>query len=124
MSGTSSLPQFQRYVWECLPIRKEAVDREVIDDVVLVAIQCWPVEHLAQTQHGSQEELIVLSVVSADIRRILTFVYGEDRFRGYWLIGLRSLMPQVVSVINGWWQRRKDNRAKINTWRRKWMVDE
>jgi hypothetical protein len=123
MSGTSTIQQFQRYVWECLPIRKEAVDREMIDDVVLVAIQFWPVAHLAQTQPGSQEEAIVLSVLSKDIRRVLQFVYGEERFQGYYLIGLRSLIPQSVNVINQWWQSRKDNRAKINTWRRKWVAE-
>lgn len=123
MSGTSTIQQFQRYVWECLPIRKEAVDREMIDDVVLAAVQFWPVEHLAQTQPGSQEEAIVLSVLSKDIRRVLQFVYGDERFQGYYLIGLRTLIPQSVNVINQWWQSRKDNRAKINTWRRKWVVE-
>jgi hypothetical protein len=124
MSGTSNLPQFQRYVWENLPIRREAVDQEVIYDVVLVAVQFWPVEHLSQTDRNSQEEAIVLSVLTNDVRRVLTFVYGDERFRGYWLIGLRSLLPQAIGVINDWWQRRKDNRAKINTWRRKWVIDE
>ena len=123
MSGTSTIQQFQRYVWECLPIRKESVDRELINDVVLAAIQFWPVEHLAQTQPGSQEEAIVLSVLSKDIRRVLQFVYGDERFQGYYLIGLRTLIPQSVNVINQWWQSRKDNRAKINTWRRKWVVE-
>ena len=123
MSGTSTIQQFQRYVWECLPIRKESVDRELINDVVLAAIQFWPVELIAQTQPGSQEEAIVLSVLSQDIRRVLQFVYGDERFRGYYLIGLRTLIPQSVNVINQWWQSRKDNRAKINTWRRKWVVE-
>jgi hypothetical protein len=123
MSGTSTIQQFQRYVWECLPMRKEAVDREMIDDVVLAAIQFWPVEFIAQTQPGSQEEAIVLSVLSQDIRRVLRFVYGDERFQGYYRIGLRTLIPQSVTVINQWWQSRKDNRAKINTWRRKWVVE-
>lgn len=124
MSGTSSLSQFQRYVWESLPIRREAVEREVIDDVVLVAVQLWPVEHLSHAGHDTPEERVVLGVLTNDIRRILSCVYGEERFKGYWIIGARMLTPQAVSVINQWWRRRKDNRAKINTWRRKWAVDE
>lgn len=123
MSGTASLQQFQRYVWESLPIRKEAIEREVIDDLVMIAVQCWPAEKLSQTDTGTQEELVVLSSVSADIRRMLTLIYGEDRFRACWIVALRSLIPQAVGVINHWWQRRKDNRAKLNTWRRKWSVE-
>lgn len=124
MSGTSTIQQFQRYVWECLPIRREAVDREAINDVILVAIQFWPVELIAQTQAGTPEEAVVLNVLSQDIRRVLRFVYGDDRFQGYYTIGLRTLIPQTVAIISQWWHSRKDNRAKINTWRRKWVIDE
>ena len=91
MSGTSNLPQFQRYVWECLPIRREAVDREVVDDVVLLALQLWPVEHLSKAA-TRQEESVVLAVLCKDIARIMDFVYGPERFRGYWLLALRILI--------------------------------
>ena len=123
MSGTSNLPQFHRYVWECLPIRREAVGREVIDDVVLIAMQMWPVEPLSQVDGDTQEEVIALRAVCIDIRRMLSFVYGDERFEGYWIIGLHTLIPKVVDIINDWWRRRKDNRAKLITWRRKWVVE-
>lgn len=124
MSGTSNLPQFQRFVWESLPIRKEAVGREAIDDVTILAVQMWPVEHLSQTELKTAEETVVLKAACQDIRRILAFVYGEDRFKGMWILGLHSMIPAVVEVVNGWWRTRKDNRAKLTMWRRKWVADE
>jgi hypothetical protein len=41
----------------------------------------------------------------------------------YWTVGLRTLIPNAVEIIYDWWRRRKDNRAKIITWRRKWVVE-
>ena len=123
MSGTSNIPQFQRYVWESLPIRREAVGREAIDDVTLVVLQFWPVETLSQAGPDTQEEVIVLRGLVIDIRRVLSFVYGAERFEGFWLIGLHALIPRVIDVTNDWWRRRKDNRAKMNAWRRKWAIE-
>jgi hypothetical protein len=124
MSGTSTIQQFQRYVWESLPPRREVIGREMVDDVVLVAIQLWPVEYLSQSDTKSQEQAVILAALSADVRRILEAVYGEERFRGYRMLGLTPMAMTVIGVMHGWWHRRKDNRAKMNTWRRRWVVDE
>jgi hypothetical protein len=122
MATTATIPQFQRFVWESLPIRKQAIDREFIDDIVLVAIQQWPNDELSQAAPGSPEEAEAIRRVQWDIRRILEFTYGHDRFAGYWLLGARIVIPQVAVVILKWWRRRKDNRARIGIWRRRWVA--
>lgn len=94
-----------------------------MDDIVLVAIQLWPVEHLSQVDSRSQEQAVVLAALSADVRRILEAIYGEERFRGYRMMGLSPMVLTVISVMHDWWHRRKDNRAKMNTWRRRWVVE-
>lgn len=121
MSSTATIPQFQRYVWESLPIRKEAIDREFVDDLVLITIQQWPAEELSQASPGSAEEADAIRRLQWDIRRIMELTYGQDRFMGYWLLGARTVIPQLVEVIRRWWRRRKDNRAKIVIWRRRWV---
>ena len=121
MSSTATIPQFQRYVWESLPIRREAVDREFMDDLVLIAIQQWPSDELSQATPGSAEEADAMRQVQWDIRRIMEFTYGQERFNGYWLLGARTLIPQAVEVVRQWWRRRKDNRAKVSIWRRRWV---
>lgn len=123
MGGTATIEELQRYVWELLPTRKLAINREVAHDAVIVAVQCWPVELLSQAAVGSQECVQALNSLVNDIRRILSCVYGTDRFRAYWAVGLRTLIPNAVEIIYDWWRRRKDNRAKIITWRRKWVVE-
>lgn len=122
MASTATISQFQRYVWESLPIRKEAIDREFIDDLVLIAVQQWPAEDLSQASPGSADEAAAMRQLQWDIRRMLEFVYGEQRFNGYWILGARTVIPQAVEVIRQWWRRRKDNRAKISIWRRRWVA--
>lgn len=121
MSGTSTLTQFQRFVWESMPIRKEAVGQEVVYDIVTVAIQLWPTEHLSQAEDKQID--IVLSSLVSDIRRILSCVYSEERFDGFWILGAKALTPRIVNLIYDWWKRRKDNQAKVAHWRRRWVIE-
>lgn len=123
MGGTATIEELQRYVWELLPTRKLAIDREIANDAIIVAVQCWPVELLSQAAVGSQECVQALNSLVNDIRRMLSCIYGADRFMAYWTVGLRTLIPNAVEIIYDWWRRRKDNRAKIITWRRKWVVE-
>lgn len=119
-NSTATLPQFQNYVWNLLPIRREAVGREMVDDIVLVAVQLWPTEALSQLDAGSTEEADELRRLAWSIRRILEFVYGSVRFNGYWLLGANSVVLMVIDIMRAWWRKRKDNRAKIGIWRRRW----
>jgi hypothetical protein len=121
MGTTATIPQFQRYVWESLPIRREALDREFVDDIVLAAVQQWPSDELSEAEPGSAEEADAIRSLQWDVRRILEFVYGQERFAGYWLLGGKQMIPQVAGVMLSWWRRRKDNRAKIGVWRRRWV---
>lgn len=118
---TATLPQFQTYVWELLPIRKEAVGRELVNDIVLAAVQFWPNDELSESATGSAEEATEMRRVAWSVRRVLEFVYGYDRFQGYWLMGAKSVLSMILEIIRMWWRRRKDNRAKITIWRRKWI---
>lgn len=121
MSSTATLSQFQRYVWESLPLRREAMDQEFVDDLVLIAVQQWPNDELSQASAGSEEEAELIRRLQWDIRRLLELTYGQERFNGYWILGARIVIPQAVEVIRKWWRRRKDNRAKIGIWRRRWV---
>lgn len=104
-----------------MPIRKEAVGQEMIYDAVIVAVQLWPVEHLAQSE--KDQEAVVLNVLCRDVQRILRCLYGEERFQGYWILGMQRMLPVLIDVMHDWWKRRKDNRAKLGLWRRKWVIE-
>lgn len=121
MASTATIRQFQRFVWESLPIRREALGQEFISDIVLLAVQQWPAEELSQAAPDTPEEAEAIRSLQWDIRRMAEFIYGEERFAGFWLLGARAVIPLVVEVIRKWWRRRKDNRAKIGIWRRRWV---
>ena len=123
MSGTSTIRQFQDYMWNSLPVRRAAVGREVIDDVVLLAIQFWPVEELSQAAPRSKEEFVSLADLADDIRRVFVLVYGLERVEALLLLGLDKINPLVIDNLCDWWRRRKDNRAKLIIWRRRWRSD-
>ena len=119
--STATIPAFSKYCWDLLPVRREAVDKESICDCILVAIQHWPVEKLSQAQPMTIDEADCLADVAMDVHRVLSCVYGEERWEGYRVIGIDCLLPELLVVMCQWWRRRKDNRAKIILWRRKWV---
>ena len=122
--STATVPLFCKYIWQQMPVRREAVDQESIFDCVLVAIQHWPVEKLSQAEPMTIEEADCLADVAMDVHRVLSCVYGEERWEGYRIIGIDVLLPELLAVMCHWWRRRKDNRGKIILWRRKWVPND
>jgi hypothetical protein len=123
MSGTSTIKQFQEYMWQSLPARRVAAGREVVDDVSILAIQFWPVEELCQAAPRSREEFVARADLRSDIYRLLVLVYGLERAEALRLLGLDSVVSHLLDNMCDWWRRRKDNRAKLIIWRRKWRDD-
>lgn len=116
------MPQFCKYCWLLLPIRKVAVGQEVVDDCVTLAVQFWPTEKMSQADAESTEESQVLLGLMCDITRCLAFIYGKERFDAIWKVGLRTVLPNLLGIMVRWWRVKKANRAKIHNWRRKWVV--
>jgi hypothetical protein len=119
----STFSQFQQYVWARLPPRRNAAGQELVADLVALAVQEWPVDVLSQAAPGSDEEREALATVIVSIKRQAEFIYGQKRFASLWFIALQILIPIIVRVILDWWRERKDNRARLILWRRKWHVD-
>lgn len=117
---TATLAQFQTFVWESLPVRKSVVGREVVDDIVMLAVQQWPVAEMSEAKDKPEAEAALMHRLAWDVRRMAELLYGQDRFVGIWIVGLKALLPHVLEIMRTWWHRRKDNRAKIVIWRRKW----
>lgn len=119
----ATLQQFQNYVWEQLPPRRTAAGREVVSDLVALAVQEWPVEALSTVEPGSKEEAKALRDAAVSIKRQAEFMYGQKRFAGLWVIALQILIPIIVQKMLEWWRRRKDNQRRLLSWRRKWRAD-
>jgi hypothetical protein len=122
--STATLKQFSRYCWSILPIRREVVGQEMVQDCIILVVQFWPAEELSQMDAASLEEANTLYALEKDVLRSLAFIYGEDRYEGYMRLGLRQVLKAIIEITRHWWRRRKPNRAKINVWRRKWVSDD
>lgn len=120
---TATIPQLQTFVWGSLPIRKEAVGQEVVQDFVLAMIQFFPVEQLSQVEPDSRDEGRLVVRATSDARRVLRFVYGLDRFDGYWIIGLSSLSLSIGRILVKWWRAKKENRNRLLEWRQNWVAE-
>jgi hypothetical protein len=123
MHNSATFKKFSAFVWQRMPVRKIVLGKEAVADIVMIAVQMWPVERLSQAEHASEEEADALRVLCEDIMRIMQFVWGEERYRAFTLLGIETCIPHVIDIIAEWWRGQKTRRGKLNNWRRKWVVD-
>jgi hypothetical protein len=118
---TTSLPQLQEHIWDELPDKKLAVGREAVFDVVSALVQEWPDEQLS----GLNPEDMAGSKAIADLhrsaKRHMRLVYGSAKFDSMWILALQILLPIIINQLLDWWKRRKDNRARLRRWRKRWI---
>ena len=124
MSKASTLRQFQKTVWDALPIRKNAIGQEVVDDVLLLAIQMWPAAELSAVDPESEEEDQLLAILLTDLRRMMVALYGIEEYQAYSIVGLNTLTPHMIAMLLDWWRARKANKAKLTGWRRNWIDEQ
>lgn len=117
---TTTLPQFQEYIWDQLPYQRGLLGREALCDVVAIAVQEWPDDELSDTKSGDTGEIKAQGQLTANIRRHLILTYGQEKFDAMWVIALQILLPIIIDQMLKWWRRRKENRGRIRIWRRKW----
>lgn len=123
-SPTRTLEQFQEWVWSELPVRKNLAGREAVFDAVSAAIHEWPDDELSSLTSGSDQEMECMLTLSRSVRRHLALVYGDRHFASIWVPALQILLPLIVDLILKWWRRRKEHRARVRMWRRKWVNGE
>ncbi len=107
-----------------MPIRKLVVGEEMVDDIVILAVQFYPVSEMSQVDKNSPEEASLLRELCKIIDMNLVFIYGESNHEAYSRLGLEAMIGHVVYAVNHWWRRSKRNRGNLILWRRKWMADE
>lgn len=118
---TRTLEQLQAWVWSELPVRKNLAGKEAVFDAVSAAVHEWPDELLSSSPAGSDQEMAAMLSLSKSVRRHMALVYGEKQFGSIWIVALQILLPLIVDLILKWWRRRKEHRARIRMWRRKWV---
>jgi hypothetical protein len=118
---TRTLEQLQEWVWSELPIRKNLAGKEAVFDAVSAAIHEWPDEALSAARAGGDDEMASMLQLSHSVKRHMALVYGDKKFGSVWIVALQILLPIIVDLILKWWRRRKEHRARLRMWRRKWV---
>lgn len=118
---TTTLSQFQEFLWEELPYQRGMLGGEVVRDVIAVAVQEWPDEQLSSAKPGSPDEDVIKAKLREDICRHMRLVYGDEKFGTLWLLALQILLPIIIDQMLKWWRKRKENKGRIRIWRRKWI---
>lgn len=121
--STATLGQFRHYIWNQLPPRRAVAGKEVVHDLVTLAVQEWPDEALAQADPDSAQEFEAIKVLIVSMKRQAEFLYGQRQFAGLWMAALQILIPVIVQAILDWWRNRREHRGRLLGWRRRWKVD-
>lgn len=121
---TRTLEQFQEWIWSELPVRKNLAGKEAVFDAISAAVHEWPDEDISGFSAGSDQEMASMLKLSRSVRRHMALVYGDNKFASIWVPALQILLPLIVDLILKWWRRRKEHRARLRMWRRKWVNGE
>lgn len=111
--------QFQRYVWNRLPMRKYLCGHDRVFDIVSVIVQEWPVQAIDNSRSGETGEVVALEELANSIKRHLALVYGDFQ----WDIWQHSLMPiawQCIFTTLHWYRGSDSNAQDLWRWRSKW----
>lgn len=112
---------FQKYIWDRLPMRKHFTGRERAMDVLAVVIQEWPDEALSETRSGDTGEVKLMEGLTKSVKRHLALVYGDRDFGSIWIMLLSVLVAQIIKLVLEWWWRDHKNQGRLRIWRRKWV---
>lgn len=111
-----TLDELQSRIWHDLPKRKRIAGRETINDLVQLAVECWPAEYMNHAK-GDAERRVVAAEVERSVKRLhhactqaSTVSYGI-----IWNLLLQALVTAIVEWLVRWWLERRANRAILIT---------
>lgn len=114
-----AINQFQRYVWDRLPMRKYLCGHDKVFDIVAVIVQEWPVPAIERSRSGETEEVVALEELAKSIRRHLHLVYGEVQWE-LWQHSITPIVWQCIFSVLHWYRDKDQNAQDLWRWRSKW----
>jgi len=120
-----SISELQELMWAELPfIRKNLVGRDRVDDLVLVAIEQFPLQYADHVAVGSAEADVFTMAWSGNVKRGYCLLYGEDYEFGpiFWLL-ISPILQILLKQLLEWWWAGPANRVLMAGWRRELCHD-
>jgi hypothetical protein len=115
-----TLAEFKAEIWGDLPpIRRMLVGREVVDDLVEIAVHNWEGQMLAQCSSDDERKIVAGNILHS-VRRGYQAISGrepEEYGVFFWPILLQAVASLVVHLILQWWLAKRINRVRLEVWK-------
>lgn len=115
-----TLGDFKEHVWgELPPIRRMLVGREVVNDLVEIAVHNWESQVLSHCANDAQRQVVASSILRS-VRRGYQAISGreaEEYGVFFWPILLQAVASLVVQLILQWWLDKRMNRVRLEVWK-------
>jgi hypothetical protein len=114
-----TLAEFKGYIWsELPPFRRMLVGREVVDDLVEIAVHQWESEMLVHCADDIERQAVTANILRS-VRRGYQAISGRDpqEYGLVWAMLLQAVASLVVQLILQWWLAKRMNRVRIQVWR-------
>lgn len=114
-----TLADFKQHIWEELPpVRRMLVGREVVDDLVEIAVHQWESQMLIHCTDDAQRKTVTSNILRS-VRRGYQAISGKDpqEYGLVWAVLLQAVASLVVQLILQWWLDRRMNRVRLEVWR-------
>lgn len=115
-----TLAEFKQNIWEEMPpFRRMIVGREVVDDLVEIAVHQWEPENLIACVDDTQREVVTENILRS-VRRGYQAISGRDpqEYGLVWAMLLQAVASLVVQLILQWWLDKRMNRVRLDVWRK------
>lgn len=112
-----SLADLQVIVWRELPLRKRIAGRQVVNDLVQLAVEAWPAESMGSAADDAERDAVCQEVERSVKRMYFACSSADNITMGIlWVFLLQALASIVVKKILEWWLERHANRALLLAW--------
>jgi hypothetical protein len=115
-----TLAEFKQHIWsELPPVRRMLVGREVVDDLVEIAVHQWESEVLLHCVNDTERQAVAANILRS-VRRGYQAISGRepDEFGVFfWPILLQAVASLVVGLILQWWLAKRINRVRLDVWK-------
>lgn len=107
-----NLEGLREIVWRRLPIRRAIAGRQVVNDLVQLTVESWPVD-LMNHAVDDIERQVVCKEIERSVKRLYTACGSADAVSMgvLWTFVLQALVSLIVQRILEWWQENRANRA-------------
>lgn len=113
-----TLAALQDQVWRDLPLRKRIVGKQVVNDLVQLTVESWPVDYMNHAADDAERRIVCIEI-ERSVKRLYFACSGTDAITMgiLWTFVLQALASLIVQRILEWWLERRANRALLVAWK-------